>query len=503
MAWKSCVLCLSVVAAAAGCNDDPEFSCDDPKYDNGTCDLDVTCGAPDIDCFTLFTTGEEAKAWWDAQTDFVAIKGSALPVTDSRYAATQALIDEGWEGYKAAHTVGKLADHKPFLVLIDNPAVNAFVLSPPPERQPGFAVMVNTGLVDLTDAQASKAWKIGVMMHEFEHAVGLHGKPEIKAGLTRFYVTDATSEKLGYQQMNDAGVQALFDSWGKYAQFVGFWSDMELGVMPLSPAVTPTQEHWNTFGLMGAYFRSTVVARAQQVNTAACNNAANAFLALRTEVMATLSPLDDGLTPSGTYAMSATNALVAVRDNCFSAATQVGTLITGLAGASMLPEATIRMEMPDDLEMQLDTRTIINAWASGSLFARQRMREIQAQFETMYGVPWSRLRYMSSEEAADDSSARTMLALGLEPDGAAQIVLHFIAVAGAPAVCDPLLASNSPLPYSENLPDDHHGGCWRVGHQRQIAADAMNMAKVRYEPILDAQPLRAGLVPESDTGASN
>ena len=37
--------------SACGGGGDDEFSCSDPKYGNGTCDLDTACSAPDIDCF--------------------------------------------------------------------------------------------------------------------------------------------------------------------------------------------------------------------------------------------------------------------------------------------------------------------------------------------------------------------------------------------------------------------------------------------------------------------
>lgn len=138
---------LSVVAAGlVGCSDEvDEFSCSDPKYGNGTCDLDTTCGAPDIDCFVTFETPEEASAWYTAWPGLVAAKGPAIATDDVRFASTQALIDEGWEAYKNVFEVGKLAEYRPQLVLVDNNEPNAFALADTDRTRAGLAVMVHTG----------------------------------------------------------------------------------------------------------------------------------------------------------------------------------------------------------------------------------------------------------------------------------------------------------------------------------------------------------------------
>jgi hypothetical protein len=83
-------------------------------------------------------------------------------------------------------------------------------------------------------------------------------------------------------------------------------------------------------------------------------------------------------------------------------------------------------------------------------------------------VPWSRLRQYTIEEAADDSSSRTLKAMGLSPDGNATLLVTTMPTLSS--VCLPLVDANQPVPYGENLRDEHHATCWRLMHQRQFGA---------------------------------
>jgi len=94
------------------------------------------------------------------------------------------------------------------------------------------------------------------------------------------------------------------------------------------------------------------------------------------------------------------------------------------------------------------------------------MREIEARFAARTGQPWSRLRYYSTEEAADDSAAWTMKALGEEGN----IGISLSKLEQIEAQCVPLVTGNQPIAYGENLVDEHHASCWRGGHYKAIQA---------------------------------
>src|SRR3954471_5354119 len=69
---KAAALSLVLLAACGVTLDDPDGAggkaddpgtCTDPKYGDGTCQVDLGCGIPDIDCFVTFATDGDAAAW--------------------------------------------------------------------------------------------------------------------------------------------------------------------------------------------------------------------------------------------------------------------------------------------------------------------------------------------------------------------------------------------------------------------------------------------------------
>jgi Peptidase family M48 len=454
-AWAIC----GIVAACGGDSGGDEFKCDDPKYGNGTCDLDTTCDAPDVDCFVTFATPDEAKGWYDGQTAVVTAKGMSVAPTDPRFAPTQALLDEGWELYKTLHEVGNLASAQPRLVLIDNKDVNAFVLGDKDRTRAGLAVMVNTGLVD---RNAPKEQFLGIMMHEFEHAAGLHVNATVKQRFLHYYKAGASDEPLGFQQADDPAIRAKFDAWENYAQFAGYASDPELSGLPFT-SNNPTTVA-DTFGVFGAFFFKLIDERRAMVNTAACNTAVMQFTTIHNQVIGTRDAVTSGVTATAAQTTSIVNAITAVRDQCFAGVT--GDAIVHLARVSGIADASLRGELPPELATEITGKTVITGWFNAIRVARERQRALEIEFMTATGVPWTRLRYFSTEEAADDSAARLMNALGLAPDGAARLL---VAVDPELATaCGPLLTAPGLIPYGENLLDDHHATCWRVRHQQQV-----------------------------------
>jgi len=103
------------VLSACTTGDDPP-RCTDPKYGDGVCDLETSCTAPDIDCYAIFDTQDEAQRWY---TDNAVPGRPPAPASDPRFAKMHDLLMQGWAAYQATHDVGDLAKHQPQLVLID------------------------------------------------------------------------------------------------------------------------------------------------------------------------------------------------------------------------------------------------------------------------------------------------------------------------------------------------------------------------------------------------
>src|SRR4051794_22749597 len=119
---RALALCLALAGCvdALGADDDPTGggksddpgAGGDPKYGDGTCHMDLACGIPDIDCFQVFATDQ------DAYQTASSLNISLLPPTDAHYAKARALLDKSWDLFKANTPLGKLAEQRLSLVLI-------------------------------------------------------------------------------------------------------------------------------------------------------------------------------------------------------------------------------------------------------------------------------------------------------------------------------------------------------------------------------------------------
>jgi hypothetical protein len=441
-------------------DDEPEIACADPKYGNGTCDLELSCEVVDVDCFVTFDTPAAAKGWYDG-TPASMFNGASLPPTDPRFAPTQALLDEGWEVYKSRYEVGDLADERVQLILVENPMVNAFVLADNDRTRAGLAVLVNTGLVD---SNSPKDQVLGLIMHELAHAIGLHVNQTVRSGMITYYKAPAGAEPIGNAQTDDPAVRAAFGTWNTYAEIGGYMSDAELGGFPLTTSdVTKVA----LYGYFGVYFFKLVAERHAQNPTTACTAAVNAFVALNNKLAGYHSTLDLGFTVPSSEGTAIVNTITALRSDCFTGVT--GDAIAHLARLMGVPDPTLRSVMPPELLAEVEGKTVITGWYNVIRVARERMRAIEAAFGTQLGVPWTGLRYFSTEESADDTSALIMKAMNLAPDGMGQL---FIRETGLSTSCGAVLASGATPHYGENLKDDHHATCWRARHQQVIATMA-------------------------------
>lgn len=439
-------LLLACALGACGGEDDEPPRCADPRYGDGRCDIETSCGAPDIDCFTTFETQADAQQWYEATP--TNTERPAAPASDARYARMQALIDDGWAAYQEIYEVGDLAKHRVQLVLIDRTNVNAFVLGN--EGKIGLAVMVHKGLID---ADVSEDSLIGVIMHELDHAVKMHVFGEVKARIRAHYVAPVGSEPLGFEQTDDATVGALLVEWANYnADLVGYHDDAELRGLPVGGELTTAFE-----ARLGKHVAT---------NPAACQAAKQRYLMNLQEIAQGTNPIDGSVSFNPGAGMIYLQTMTALQNDCFANLTSDAITVVmeelGVSRAQVV--ASIDPARLADIEGKPFVQGVYN-WG---IIARTAMRDVQARFTTARGVPWSRLRYYSTEEAADDASVGILAEMGLEPTAIYDTLLKL--KPGVEASCRSLLASGAAIPYGENLTDDHHGDCWRAGHVEQVAA---------------------------------
>src|SRR5690242_1616528 len=81
-----------------------DTTCTDKRYGDGTCQTDLACAEPDIDCFVTFDDDDAAATWFTAFEAKMAMQESRPPrsligQSDPRFRSTRALLDRGWEAF--------------------------------------------------------------------------------------------------------------------------------------------------------------------------------------------------------------------------------------------------------------------------------------------------------------------------------------------------------------------------------------------------------------------
>lgn len=471
------VPCLVMLASGCSTEADPgEPRCADPLYGNGTCDLDTSCSYPDIDCFLTFDDQASAQTWWTSNA-FAAGQPTA-PASDPRFANVKAALDEGWTAYKATHDVGDLAAHEVQLVLINIPTMRlgAFVSPTAGRDKAALAVFVELPFLSVGLTQDEI---LSVMMHELEHAVGLHVIPAVTERTARFYSAPGTSEPFGGDQPDNAGIRSLYKEWTVRAGNVGYLGDTELAGLPL----------YGIGGSLGDAFAKIVAARAA-ATPAPCAASKARLDALETQVLNLRAPLDGSVNLASTAPTTIVDVLNQLTSECFMGVTGDAIHFTALALA--IDEATLRGSLSAEVRTAVEGKAVIAGFYNWVALERTHMRDVQTRFQTLTGTAWGRLRYFSTEEAADDSSVSSMAALGLSGDliGSALVKLEKIE-----AMCQPLVDGGQPIPYGENLIDTHHATCWRAGNARRFADRVAGAPRYTRPPLLPADDTRVFALP--------
>jgi hypothetical protein len=409
LAASACVASLDDPSGPRGGKADGDGTCADPHYGDGTCQVDLGCGIPDIDCFVTFATDAEAGAWLTARYPV-----GIAPEGDPVHVRARALAERAWELYKSDVPLGRLADQRIGVVVIEDYTINAFALADGAPGKVGLSIQINRGLLasTMTDDEI-----VGVLLHELAHIVRLHVIREVKEKIRRFYLTSAP-EPIGATQLEHAKAREAGIAWRTAAVLAGSISSDVLGDAPV--------DGW-AGQLLATY-------------NGRCNTQVEAVRSLGATMRY------DEL--AGGYVIDA--AIVA----------QVANRLASLRACAATDSLTLRMHLAsldhtwgDDLATDLPTsdplydRPVLEAILALAA-KRSAMRAAEADLAAS-GAAWTTLRFYSYEEEADDVSARISTHHTLGTIGVAGCMLAALG-ANRPA-CEAALAAGTPA-YPERRP---------------------------------------------------
>ena len=441
--------------------DDASQSCADPGYGDGVCQPVLTCEVPDLDCFQTATSDEDAIAWFSALEMRLAAEEQRAPrnilaPSDPRAAKARAWLDQAWQLFRRHRPVGALAGRHVGLVVIDDPSPNAFVA---PEigglGRSVLVVMVHTGLLASPDHGA-----VAIMMHELQHAVGLHLIPGGKDRMRRFYVNQTEDgEDVGRLQAEDVFAAESGGRWRHLAAKVGPFADAALGGLPLRGMPKQVLDYAVQLGAM--------------VNPNGCAQARSATAQALAQLRTGIDPLTSALTvPVG---FSGDAVLAIARDSCLAGVTN-SFVEFGASAFGVTPEVFAQNLTAEELAL-VSGRHVVDAVAALTGAARAQMRQEVADFEQLHARGWNNLRYFSYEEDADDVGAVVARDAGMDTSAMADGLLENLLGPADRERCTALLDAGQLPPYGADLSDEHHATCWRAHHARQLAESDLGLRR--------------------------
>jgi hypothetical protein len=483
------IACTLVTACAAegddaDCSDgkcDVDQSCSDPKYGDGMCQTDLSCAVPDIDCFRTFDTDEAAAAWF-ADLETTVAQGEGRPAravipaaNDARFPKMRALLDKGWETMRKQVPVGKLADARPGLVFIEDPTVNAFVMPETLDKQrASFVVMIHSALLETPTSDDAT---LGLVMHELEHAVGLHVVAGVPERIQQFYFASDDDEPIGADQKDNADVREAVTLWRGLAVEIGPFTNTELAGLPL--------------GGFTQRMLKTVLAAGAQTNPTVCAQAKDQLNGIFIDITNGLDPISSAPHVDASYTTRINAAFAETRDKCL--ATFTASFVDVAAELAGVTPEMVEAELTAEDKALVTGKHVIDAIAAVVTDRRTKMRTIESAVETQLGSPWTAIRFYSEEENADDTSVVVLRGAGLQPTGLGTFFLDVLMSKPQADACNAVLATYAVPHYGVDLLDTHHSNCWRVYHQTAFAdhtARARRFAPLRGQvtPVRSPMP---------------
>jgi hypothetical protein len=450
-----------LLAGCLGADDDddgPSETCDLPQYGDGTCDPDLACDAPDIDCFRTFSTQSEAESWYAAFEQLLAAEElrpprAIVPSTDARFPRMRDLLDQGWDAYRARFPLDDLADASPALVLLDDSSINAFVIPDLDSGRSALAVIVHSGVLD---AGIPDDDMLGLVMHELAHAVRLHLIEGGKDAVRRFYsVAPDAEEPFGFEQDEDPVARRHGETWRELAGEAGSYSSAELGGFPFLRTE------------LSRVLVSVLPPFVEQ-HADVCAGPLTALTEAGNDLVGRIDPLDGALAlpaDSG-WPERGEAALAALRDTCM--ASYQGSFIDATAELLQVTPDEVRASLdPADLAL-VDGVHLVDAVTALLADRRAGMRAAEQAFSDETGRAWSALRYFSYEEDADDTTVPVLRQMERDPAAGGEFLIG--ALADVADACRDILDAGDMPGYGADLLDEHHATCWRAFHIRELAA---------------------------------
>ncbi|HEY4057987.1 MAG TPA: M48 family metalloprotease [Kofleriaceae bacterium] len=433
--------------------------CDDPQYGDGTCQLALTCGIPDIDCFKSYESDEAAT-----HSPELAPYGRAIATSDARVRRARMIANRVWGYMAASRPLGDLAQLPLAVEVLDNDQANAFV-APASKNAMALAIFINTGL--LSDAYSDDAIA-GTLAHEIGHLLGLHGFPEVQASFSTYYIA-GDDEPLGLEQQPNAALAAALAPWLADAAEVGGDHRAQLGDLLYT-------------GQRGRSF----MALAQNVNDIAGDCAPSA-IALMGTFNAAIDQLTlaDGLDLDGAAGTSLANALSTFQTCMRGTSTTYNDLVSAMAQSLTFAEP-LRSD-----ETSLADANVVETFTQIARMRRTELAQLEASITAKFSTPWSSLRWYSWEEAADDVAVRYSQLDKLAEPGTA--LLAGLVLGDRLAACEAARVSNT-VPYAADLAEPHHALCWRRDHAFRYAAKLATQS-ARFASDAFAPRIAPGTVP--------
>ena len=453
------LLSTSVAACAVDADDatqggngkaDGNGSCTLPQYGDGTCQIDLACDVPDVDCYTTFDTDEAAATWLATQQ----LPFPIVPTTDARVTRARPIVDRAFELFKSRVQLGTLADKRLSIVVLEGQA-NAFIIDDYMTHKGAWSVQIMTGLLD---ASYSDDQIVGVLEHEFTHLAKLHFIQEVDERLRKFYVAPDGTEPIGEATPEHAIAKQHGAEWRKAAALVGPFTNPELGDFPLSGSLGDVFADYVTHTLAGPCYAQATAFATQY------NNLAHA-----------ISKLDSSLTIDAATAAQLKTAL----DSVLQCGVVDPQTLRGYLDAQSPEWLPYLQPMMSVDEVALLDKPILSSILSIVHARREQMRAAQTKFASETARPWSALRFYSYEEQADDNSVRILRSAGMDAFTLTKIEFLSYLDEMAPA-CEQSLAAGTPA-YGSNYFDEHHATCWRIAHAGQIAGQAGSTARTIRE----------------------
>ncbi len=414
-----------------------DAACDDPRYVNGTCQIDLLCGVPDLDCFVTFANDLDAGSWATTR-----IGTAFLSRDDPRFIRARQLTDRAWQMFQADVPVGGLAKFRVGLAVMDDPSINAYTMADGAPGKVGMSIQINRGLIEstLTDDEV-----IGVILHELTHVVRLHALTDVAYAVRKFYLA-YDGEPVGAVQPEYKVARAAGSAWRTQAVMTGILADPAYGELPID----------GNLGNLFGQFTSSVQSRLPT-----CIDVVNRMTNFRSRLA--FSRLDGSL-PFAPARQDEASALMTELETCVAAdpftLRQLAETL-GPAWAQYL-----------QLELSTAEKALLDGRALDSILAivhrrRATLHRIEIAFTARTTAPWAALRYYSIEDEADDYSIHIGTTHQLSAIGVGATM--FAVLGDQRPACEALLATGT-VPYGLDLLDEHHAACWRIDHARRITA---------------------------------